>query len=188
MNFYKRIVLLLLVVAAACMSITYGQVVIGGDGESDPIKIDYSNPQKYEIGGITSSGTAPLDQRLLSFHVGDIIEIPGELISKSVKNLWKTGLYDDVEITVTRVNGNVAFLDVRLEDRARLISFGFKGTTKSEENDLREKLRISQGNIINDNMKTTCINTIRKYYVDKGFYSCTVNVQEIDDEKMAAAS
>ena len=183
----NRIAFLLLTIFTVCMSMTYGQVVVGNDGPGEPIKIDYSNPKKYEIGGITSSGTAPLDQRLLSFHVGDVIDIPGEEISKSVKSLWKTGLYDDVEITVTRFTGNIAFLDVRLEDRARLVSFGFKGTTKSEENDLREKLKISQGNIINDNMKTTCINTIRKYFVDKGFYSCAVKVQEIDDEKIKNA-
>ena len=187
MNLYKHIAVLLTALLIACSSMSYGQVVVGSDGPGDPVKIDYSAPKKYEIGGITSSGTAPLEQRLLSFHVGDVIEIPGDEITKSVKSLWKTGLYDDVEISVTRINGNVAFLDVRLEDRARLISFGFKGTTKSEENDLREKLKISQGNIINDNMKTTCVNTIRKYFVDKGFYSCKVNVQELDDEKIKNA-
>ena len=36
-------------------------------------------------------------------------------------------------------------------------------------------------------MKTTCANIIRNYYVDKGFYSCTVNVQEIPDEKIKNA-
>ena len=187
MTVFKRFFLLLMMASALLCGRAYGQVIVGGDQPDGPVKVDYANPKEYEVGGITSSGTAPLDPRLLSFHVGDIIKIPGEQISKSVKSLWKTGLYDDVEITVTRINGNVAFLDVRLEDRARLISFGFKGTTKSEENDLREKLNISQGNIINDNMKTTCVNIIRKYYVDKGFYSCDVSVQEIPDEKIKNA-
>ncbi|MBP5206001.1 MAG: hypothetical protein J6Z44_04330 [Bacteroidales bacterium] len=113
-----------------CITASYAQVIVGSEGNDGPIKIDYSNPVEYEIGGITSSGTAPLDQRLLSFHVGEKILIPGDEITKSIKTLWKSGLYDDVEITVTRVLGNVAFLDVRLEDRARLLSFGFKGTTK----------------------------------------------------------
>lgn len=187
MNFHYRVILFLLSIIMACTVVSYGQIVVGAGAGSEPVKIDYANPVKYEVGGITSSGTAPLDQRLLYFHVGDEIEIPGDEISKSVKTLWKTGLYDDVEITVTRVTGKVAFLDVRLEDRARLIAFGFKGTTKSEENDLREKLNISQGNIINDNMKTTCSNIIRKYYVEKGFFSCTVDVQEIPDEKIKNA-
>ena len=187
MNLLKRVILFVAFIILACTTVSYGQVVIGSESQDSPLKIDYANPTEYEIGGITSSGTAPLDQRLIFFHVGDRIKIPGDEISKTVKNLWKTGLYDDVEITVTRVAGDVAFLDVRLEDRARLISFGFKGTTKSEENELREKLNISQGNIINDNMKTTCANIIRKYYVEKGFYSCSVNVQEIPDEKVKNA-
>lgn len=187
MKFCKHAFLGLLITLIFCNINGYAQVVLGTDKPTEPIKIDYAAPKTYEIGGITSSGTAPLDQRLLKFHVGDQIEIPGDEISKSVKGLWETGLYDDVEITVTRIVNNVAFLDVRLEDRARLISFGFKGTTKSEENDLRDKLKISQGNIINDNMKRTCINIIKKYYIDKGFYRCDVKVEEIPDEKIKNA-
>jgi outer membrane protein insertion porin family len=160
------------------------QIIVGGD---EQVKIDYSSPKSYEIGGITSSGTAALDQRLLPFHVGEIIEVPGDKISKAVKNLWNTGLYEDVEISATRVQGNLIFLDIRLEDRARLSAFGFKGTTKSEENDLREKLNLSQGNIVNDNLKITSQNIIRKYYIEKGFYSCDVTVQEIPDEKVKNA-
>ena len=187
MKLFKYTLTLLLVILSMCNIVGYGQVIVGSDGQNEPIKIDYSNPKEYEVGGITSSGTAPLDQRLLSFHVGDRISIPGDEISNSVKSLWKTGLFDDVEITVTRISGDLAFLNVRLEDRARLISFGFKGTTKSEENELREKLGISQGNIINDNMKTTCTNIIRNYFIDKGFYSCQIKVEEIPDEKIKNA-
>lgn len=179
--------LALLVVLCLGMMVCRAQIIVGGDTPSEPVKIDYSSPKTYEIGGITSSGTAPLDQRLLPFHVGELIEVPGDKISKAVKSLWNTGLYEDVEISATRVQGDLIFLDVRLEDRARLVAFGFKGTTKNEENDLREKMGISQGNIVNDNMKITCQNIIRKYYIDKGFYSCEVDVQEIPDEKVKNA-
>jgi len=179
--------LALLVVFCLGITMCRAQIILGGDSIREPVKIDYTSPKTYEIGGITSSGTASLDQRLLPFHVGDIIEVPGDKISKAIKSLWNTGLYEDVEITATRVQGNLIFLDIRLEDRDRLVAFGFKGTTKSEENDLREKLGISQGNIVNDNLKITCQNIIRKYYIDKGFYSCQVDVQEIPDEKVKNA-
>jgi len=187
MNKLKHLNATLLIAFIICFVNSYAQIISDSDVPDNPPKVDYSSPKNYEIGGITSSGTAPLDQRLLLFSVGDIIEIPGDKISKTVKNLWKTGLYDDIEITVTRLAGDKAFLNVRLEDRARLISFGFKGTTKTDENDLREKLNISQGNIINDNMITTCVNIIKKYYVDKGFYTCNVKVEEIPDEKVKNA-
>ena len=185
MQLIRNIILLLAV--CLCTQAIRAQIIMGGDTPDGPVKIDYSSPKVYEVGGITSSGTAPLDQRLLMFHVGDLIEVPGDKISKTIKNLWNTGLYEDVEITATRTQGDLIFLDVRLEDRARLSAFGFKGTTKSEENELREKLGISQGNIVNDNMKITCQNIIRKYFIDKGFYSCEVNVQEIPDEKIKNA-
>jgi outer membrane protein insertion porin family len=179
--------LALLLVLCLGMMVCCAQIIVDGGTPDGSVKIDYSSPKIYEIGGITSSGTAPLDQRLLPFHVGDLIEVPGDKISKAVKSLWNTGLYEDVEISATRVQGDLIFLDIRLEDRARLVAFGFKGTTKNEENDLREKLGISQGNIVNDNMKITCQNIIRKYYIDKGFYSCDVEVQEIPDEKVKNA-
>ena len=185
MRLLQNIVLVLVI----CLSTltARAQVVVGGGVPDNPLKIDYSDPKTYEIGGITSSGTAPLDQRVLPFHVGDVIEVPGEKISKAVKSLWNTGLYEDVEITATRVQGNLIFLDIRLEDRSRLSAFGFKGTTKTEENDLREKLNISQGNIVNDNMIITCKNIIRKYYIDKGFFVCDVDVQQIPNEKIKNA-
>ena len=179
--------ILIITVLCLCTVVTRAQILLGGDSISGPVKIDYASPKTYEIGGITSSGTAALDQRLLPFHVGDVIEVPGDKISKAVKSLWSTGLYEDVEIYATRVQGNLIFLDIRLEDRARLSAFGFKGTTKSEENDLREKLNISQGNIVNDNMKITCQNIIRKYYIEKGYFSCEVDIKELPDEKIKNA-
>jgi outer membrane protein insertion porin family len=170
-----------------CNVEVYSQVVISSKEDGAPVNVDYSTPKKYEIGGITSSGSANLDQRLLLFSVGDEIEIPGEKISKSIKRLWETGLYENIDISITKISGNVAFLDVFLVERSRLVSFGFKGTSKNEETEIREKINISQGNIVNDNMKQTCINIIENYYVEKGYYNCKVSVTEEKDTKISNA-
>jgi outer membrane protein insertion porin family len=146
--------------------------------------VDYSAPKKYEIAGITSSGTANFDQRQLHFAIGDVVEIPGEKITKSIKRLWDTGMYEDINISVTRVMDNKAFIDVYLVERSRLVAFSFIGTSKSDENEIREKIKISQGHIVNDNLKTTCANIIKQYYIDKGFYNCTVEVVEEKNTKV----
>ncbi len=166
---------------------SYAQVVVSSQDSVTGIAVDYSNPQTYEIGGITTSGSAGLDQRLLPFHVGEEIEIPGDKISETIKKLWNTGIYEDIRISVTKVIGTTVFLDIYLEDRSRLAAFAFVGAKKNEETELRQKIKISQGNIVNDNMKTTCINMIKDYYVDKGYYNCEVVVSERPDEKLTRA-
>ena len=163
------------------------QVVLTSDDTVSHFQIDYSNPVTFEIGGITTSGTGNLDQRMLLFQVGDQIEIPGEKISKTIKKLWSTGLYENIRISVTKTVGNTAFLDIYLEARSRMLAFAFVGAKKNEETDLREKLKISQGNIVNDNLKTTCINLIKDFYIDKGFYNCDVTVEEKADDKVSRA-
>ena len=165
----------------------YSQVIVTDNDSVSNVSIDYSNPQTYEIGGITTSGTGGLDRRLLPFQVGEQIEIPGEKISKTLKKLWETGLYEDIRISVTKIIGNTAFLDIYLEDRARLAAFAFVGAKKSEETELREKIKISQGNVVNDNMKNNCVNLIKNYYIDKGYHACTVTVEEKNDEKINRA-
>ncbi|MDD6582150.1 MAG: POTRA domain-containing protein [Bacteroidales bacterium] len=166
---------------------SYAQVVVSSQDSVTGIAVDYSNPQTYEIGGITTSGSAGLDQRLLPFHVGEEIEIPGDKISETIKKLWNTGIYEDIRISVTKVIGTTVFLDIYLEDRSRLAAFAFVGAKKNEETELRQKIKISQGNIVNDNMKTTCINMIKEYYVDKGYYNCDITVSERPDEKLTRA-
>ena len=176
-----------MIVLLVCATTGYAQVVVSSGDTVPNVTIDYSNPQIYEIGGITTSGSGGLDRRLLPFQVGDQIEIPGEKISKTLKKLWETGLYEDIRISVTKVIGNTVFLDIYLEDRSRLAAFAFSGAKKNEETELREKIKISQGNVVNDNMKNNCINIIRNYYIDKGYHACTVTVEERPDEKVTRA-
>ena len=171
----------------ACSNLCYSQIDSSATREEPPISLDYSSPKLYEVGGITSTGSANFDQRMLMFGVGDLIEIPGEKISKSIKKLWETGMFEDIDISVTRRLRDVVFLNVHLVERSRLAAFAFTGTKKNEENEIREKIKLSQGNIVNDNLKQTCTNIIKKYYVEKGFYNAEVNVEEKPDEKIRNA-
>jgi len=162
----------------------YGQVQLTSEEENQTTEIDFSAPKKYEIDGITYTGVVNFDTRLLLFKVGDVIEIPGEQISKSIKNVWKSGLYEDIDITLTRVVDNIAFINVHLTERNRLVAFGFRGIRKGQETDLRDKIKLAQGNIVNDNMIQTCINIIKKYYIEKGFYNCEVTPEVKPDDKI----
>ena len=119
------------------------QVSIGEDLN----KSDYANPKKYEIGGITVSGAQYLDNNILitlsGLSVGDKLEVPGDKITKAIQNLWKQGLFENINISTTKIQGETIFLNIYLEEKPRLSKFNITGLTKSEASTLRGKDKIS---------------------------------------------
>ena len=106
---------------AVVVTTTSAQVGIGN------FKIDYNNPREFKVGGITVSGARNFDSQAIilfsGLSVGDRITIPGEEISKAIKNLWKQKLFDNIQVSVKEVRGNEIFLDIGLIERAQIISF-----------------------------------------------------------------
>src|SRR5207248_8735532 len=95
----------------------------------------YDQPQRYDIGSVTVSGTRYLDDQVLInlsvLIVRDTIEIPRDKISKANQTLRKQGLFSDIKVQVARVQGNRAFLDLALSEKPRLSKFTFsKGVSK----------------------------------------------------------
>ncbi len=153
-------------------------------GEEVP-DINYNLPKKYTIGGITVTGVQYLNSSVLislsGLQVGDRVDIPGERIRSAMDKLWKQGLFEDVKIVATGVQGDQIFLDIRLAERPRLSKFSFSGIRKGEADDLRDKIKISRGDVVTDNMLTRIRNTINKHYVGKGFFDSHVNIKQLKD-------
>lgn len=152
-------------------------------GQKSPTDVvDYDSPQEYEIGGITVSGSENFDtQAIILFsglQVGDRIDIPGERIGKAIKNLWKQRLFSDVQVRLADVRGDVAFINIVVTERKRLSRFKFDGVNKSQADDLREKIQLVRGTVVNENIKTNINNTCRNYFIDKGFLNTRVEIIE----------
>ena len=160
---------------------SYAQVKIGGDS----VTFDYSNPKAYEIAGIAVTGTQFLDESVLinlsGLLVGDTLDIPGEKISKAVTNLWKQGLFSDVKIVANRIQGKLIFLELQLQERPRLSKFSFKGVSKSEADKIREKVRLERDKVVTENVLIVTKNTVRDFYVEKGYMNVDVQIREIRD-------
>ncbi|MEO6884401.1 MAG: POTRA domain-containing protein [Bacteroidia bacterium] len=162
------------------------QVQIGNDST----KIDYSNPKEYTIGGITVSGTQHLDKNVLillsGLSPGQKVQIPGDKIASGIENLWKQGLFDDVKIQVTRIQGKSVFLNIAIVERPRLSKFTFSGVKRSEADDLRDKLKLVRGKVVTDYLIANIINTVKDHYIDKGFMNVKVSVKEQSDTSLVA--
>jgi len=157
----------------------FSQISLGE--EKEVLSLNYTNPVEYEVGGITFSG-ASCDVRNLLFSVGDKIKIPGEKITKSIQRLSKLGIYqDNIRISATKVLGKVIFLDVYLEEMPRLKGFSYKGVKRGDIEEFEKKISLSQGKVVNENLKNVIRNIITDYYVDKGFNHVQVQVNEERD-------
>ena len=178
-----KILLLLAALLMAMPLVAEAQVVVGGEEEYD---FDYLTPKTYEIGGISFEGAEKFDTRVVQLvaglQVGDRIRIPGDKISSAIENLWKQGMFDDVQIRVTRIQGNIAFLKIVLRERPRLERFRFTGVKKGEDKKLKEEIKLVTGEVVTENLLRTSVNKIKGYYIGKGFTRVEVTpTSEADD-------
>ncbi|MEO8085892.1 MAG: outer membrane protein assembly factor BamA [Bacteroidota bacterium] len=180
----KKIFLLFVIVIFGTAA--NAQIQMGGDSTV----FTYDQPQRYEIGGVTVSGTRFLDEQVLinlsGLIVGDTIEIPGDKISKAIQTLWKQGLFSDIKIQVVRVQNDRVFLDLELSEKPRLSKFTFsKGVSKSEADKIREKIHLERDKVITENVLNNTKNTVRDFYIEKGFLNTKVDIREYKDTLFA---
>ncbi len=180
--FVKQLFLLLL--AAGCWLLAapvFSQQIIS----SDTINFDYSKPKEYEIAGVTISGAGSLDNSVLlsiaGLYVGDKIKIPGDATATAIKNIWKEGFFEDVQIVATKVQGKNIFLEIQVKERPRLSKFTFKGLKKGEIDDLKDKLNLNRGKVVTENLLVTTKQLTLEHLIDKGYMNATVVVAQQKD-------
>jgi outer membrane protein insertion porin family len=148
--------------------------------------LDYFNPKEYVIGGTTLSGTEYLDKDVIitlsKLTKGEKVILPGEVTANAIKNLWGQGLFDDVQLYVTKIELDTVYFDIQVVERPRLSGFEFVGISKSQKTDLTEKLSEKSGKtIVNDNLYNSTKSIINKYLLDKGFFYTSIDFKPKKD-------
>lgn len=113
------------------------------------------------------------------------INVPGEELRKAVEVLWKQGLFSDVKIYCTGVNGNKINLDIQLTERPRLSKYSIKGLRKAETKNVKEELDLESGQVITENLTNKTLNKIKAYFYKKGYFNALVTVKNEPDPAKA---
>lgn len=175
---YSKSVLMLL------MMFVLSNIVSAQENKS-VIDIDYYSPKEYEVGEIKITGAENLDENsvilLSGISVGQKVMVPSDKFSTAIDKLWKQGIFDEIHINITKVEGRTIFLEYNLKTKPRLSYFTFKGITRSEADKLKERMHIALGDVVTENMKSNCSNIINDYFIDKGFYLTKTEVLEERD-------
>lgn len=157
-------------------------------GNADSAAIDFSAPKEYEIGGITISGANHLDQNVLTLlsglSVGDKVQVPGDKFATAIENLWKQGLFEDIKITAAKIQGSIIFINIEVLERPRLLKFSLRGMTKSEADDIREKIKLIKGKVVTDALVSSTSVKVKEFFINKGYMDVKVDITEEKDPKI----
>ncbi len=156
-------------------TLNQGPQSVGGD-----IRIDILRPEKYQVGPIRVVGADNYDHNAIKLisglRQGSTVTIPGEDISRAIKNLWNEGLFSDVEISADKEIAGVIYLVIKVTPRPKLSRFRFRGVNKREADKLREEIDLFSGKTITENLIFATESRIKGYFREKGYYSVQVNI------------
>lgn len=161
---------------------SYAQIGPSSLGEID---FSYRTPREYEIGPIRVLGAENYDHQAIKLiaglRQGQKITLPGEQVSKAIKNLWNEGLFSDISIYAEKEIAGVVYLVIELSPRPKLSKFKFKGINKREADKIREEIKLYAGKTITENLVFQTNSKIRGYFREKGFYNTKVNISRLRD-------
>ncbi|MDB5130387.1 MAG: outer membrane protein assembly factor BamA [Mucilaginibacter sp.] len=147
--------------------------------------LSYLEPKDYIIGGITIKGTKNLDKDVLltisKLNKGDKINLPGEANANVIKNMYAQGLFDDVQLNITKINLDTIYLEIAVVERPRLSRMHITGIRKGEIDDVQKKLSDKTGKIVNENLLSTTTAIIKKHFNEKGFLNAAVTIKQRKD-------
>ena len=145
--------------------------------------LSFEDSKKYTIADIKVVGnTSFSEQTIITFSKlkkGDEILIPGEEISTAIKKLWKTNLFSDIEVYLSKIEGNAAYLEIRLSDLPSLNELKIVGVKKSKKEALITENKLQAGVKITENLITTTKNYIQNKNRKAGFLNTKVNINTI---------
>lgn len=141
---------------------------------------EFNTGVKYTIEEITVSGNTNFSpQTVVTFsglRKGEQVTIPGEQISNALKKLWKTNLFSSIDVYLVKTEGNLAYLEINLNDLPELNEVTINGVKKSKVEGLITDNKLTKGVKVTENLITTTRNYITNKYKKDGFYNTSVTV------------
>jgi outer membrane protein insertion porin family len=161
-----------------------------GEAPAEVPVISYSlSPKRYKIADIKVSGLKKDLYEdftiigLSGLSVGDEITVPepdGE-ITATVKRFWRHGLFSDVKVLATKIEGDQIWLEIQLRQRPRISQVNYFGVKKGEREELDTRLGFRKGYQVTPNLMDRAKTLIQKYFDGKGFKNIDVNIVQKDD-------
>lgn len=112
---------------------------------------------------------------------GQVINIPGEEISTAIKKLSTVGMFGNIEVYQSRIQGDSIFLELHLTELPKLSDVKIQGVKKGKREALLKETQLTKGKIVNENLIITTKNYIENKYKKDGYYNAKTAINVIPD-------
>lgn len=147
--------------------------------------INFIADQKYELGGISVKGLKKFEEQTVKvftgLKVGMDIKLPGDKLTSAIKKLYETNQFSKIDVYVTHIDGNVAYLEFDVLELPQLNNIKITGVKASKEKELKKDAELKVGIMVTDNLIVTTKNYIKKTYQDKGYLKTKVSIDTKPD-------
>ena len=162
-------------------------------GPVTDVEVDYNNPKKYIVGGVSVEGNnyfAPEQiLQITGLQKGMEVTVPGEELSSIVNRLWLQRYFEDVAIRIDSLSASrdTAFFKIAIIERPRVSRWTFSGVKSGEQKELQERLSLRRGGEFSEYVSKTSSDIIKRYFKEKGFQNVEVKVNTKRDSVVRSA-
>ena len=157
------------------------------------VEVDYNNPRKYIIGGVSVEGNnyfAPEQiLQITGLQKGMEVTVPSAELSSIVNRLWQQRYFEDVAVRIDSLvpSRDTAFFKIAIVERPRVSRWTFSGVKSGEQKELQERLSLRRGGEFSEYVAKTSSDIIKRYYKEKGFQNVDVKVNTKRDSIVRSA-
>lgn len=160
-------------------------IVLFSLGQLNAQETYFDKGKFYQLGDITVTGVKSFSPQTVVAYTGlrkgQRIQIPGEEISATINKLWKLELFSDIEFFITNIDGEVADLELYIQELPTLSDYTIKGIKKGKIETIVKDTEIKKGKKLSKNFLATTKNYIENKYRKEGFLNVKVTIDTKSD-------
>ena len=131
--------------------------------------LDISKRKDYTIADISVKGETVYGAETIITYSGLIkgekVTIPGGTkISDGIKKLWDSNLFSNIDVFISKIEGNQIYLEIQLDDLPELKEVKITGVKKGKISGIIDENKLTPGIKVTENLITTT-----KYYLENKY-------------------
>jgi outer membrane protein insertion porin family len=101
------------------------------------------------------------------------------LLSRDVRELYTTGMFDDVEVELFKNDDGTIDLRLRVRERANVKAVIFEGNKALESDKIREEIEIKENNVLSVPAVRRSVQKLKDKYAEKGYFLAQINAEVV---------